>query len=87
MNKSRAPKIPPILCNGKFVLGCAENDFFSIQCKLIVNTSVLPDFDYITEARISNVAVSDTDILSIIRGLNPNNAAGSDGISGQMLLL
>ena len=54
MNKSRAPKIPPILYNGKFILSCAEkatlfNDFFSNQCKLLVNTSVLPDFVYLTE--------------------------------------
>ena len=63
------------------------NDFFSNQCKLIVNTSVLPDLVYLTEKRINNIAISDTDILSIIRSLNPNKAAGSDGISGQMLLL
>ena len=92
MNKSRAPKIPPILCNGKFILSCAEkaslfNDFFSNQCKLIVNTSVLPDFVYLTDKRINNIAITDIDILSIIRSLNPNKAAGSDGISGQMLLL
>ena len=92
MNKSRAPKIPLIFCNGKFVLGCAEkatlfNDFFSNQCKLIVNASVLPDFVYLTQKRINSVSVSGADVLSIIRGLNPNKASGSDGISGQMLLL
>ena len=54
---------------------------------MLVNTSVLPDFVYLTEKRINNIAISDTDILSIIRRLNPNKAAGSDGISGQMLLL
>ena len=92
MNKSRAPKIPPILFNGRFILSCAEkagifNDFFSKQCKLILNTSTLPEFAYLTEKRISNITFSETDILTLIRNLNPNKAAGSDGISGQMLLL
>ena len=37
MNKSRAPKIPPILHNGNFIINCAEkaklfNDHFSNQC-------------------------------------------------------
>ena len=92
MNKSRAPKIPPILSNGKFILSCADkatifNDFFSNQCKLILNSSTIPDFEYITYKRINHISFSDTDILTLIRNLNPNKAAGSDGISGQMLLL
>ena len=92
MNKSRAPKIPPILFNGRFILSCADkaaifNDFFSKQCQLILNTSILPEFAYLTEKRINNITFSDTDILTLIRNLNPNKAAGSDGISGQMLLL
>ena len=92
MNKSRAPKIPPILHNGNFVLKCAEkaklfNDHFAKQCTLIINDCVLPNFEYITETRISSVAISDDDILKLIRNLNPNKASGSDGISGQMLLI
>ena len=80
------------MSNGKFILGCAEkaslfNDFFSNQCKLILNTSTLPDLVYLTESRIDKATISHTDILSIIHSLNPNKAAGSDGISGQMLLL
>ena len=40
INKSRAPKIPPILSNGKFILSCADkaklfNEFFSNHCTLI----------------------------------------------------
>ena len=53
----------------------------------ILNTSILPEFAYLTEKRINNVTFSDTDILTLIRNLNPNKAAESDGISGQVLLL
>ena len=47
MNKCRSPKIPPLLANNLFILNCKEkakhfNDFFSQQCKPIVNSSVLP---------------------------------------------
>ena len=87
MNKSRAPKILPILSSGKFILSCADkatifNDFFSNQCKLILNTSTIPDFAYITDKQINHISFSDTDILTLIRNLGPNKAAGSDGISG-----
>ena len=63
------------------------NDFFSDQCKLILNTSTIPDFHFLTDARINTINFSDTDVLTLIRNLNPNKAAGSDGISGQMLLI
>ena len=92
MNKSRAPKIPPLLDNGQFVLNCVDkaklfNDFFAKQCTLLLNDSILPDFYFITDKRIDYVNISDDDILSLIRKLNPNKASGSDGISGQMLKL
>ena len=46
-NKCRAPKIPTLLINNQFILDCREkaklfNDFFSQQCKPIINSSVLP---------------------------------------------
>ena len=90
MNKTRAPKIPPILDKGTFILNCADkaklfNEFFAKQCTLLLNDSILPDFHYITDKRLDYVSFSDNDIVSIIRKLNPNKASGSDGISGQML--
>ena len=53
MNKCRAPKIPPLLVNNLFLLNCKEkakyfNDFFSRQCKPIVNSSVLPVLNFCT---------------------------------------
>ena len=92
MNKSRAPKIPPVLVNNVFILNCKEkakqfNDFFSKQCKLIINDSTLPQFNFLTDNRIEHINILNEDILSLIRNLNPNKATGSDGISGKMLLL
>ena len=92
MNKCRAPRIPPILSNNIFILDCKEkaklfNEFFSKQCKLISNSSTLPDFFYHTDKRIDTIIIQNDEILSLIRNINPNKASGSDGISGHMLRL
>ena len=92
MNKCRVPKIPPILVGNTFVTDCASkaklfNDFFSNQCELILNDSLLPPFRLLTDKNLCNVAIVDDDILSLIRNLNPNKAMGPDGISSQMLIL
>ena len=92
MNKCRAPKIPPLLINNRFILDCREkaklfNDYFSEQCKPIINSSILPIFNFLTEKRIDHLNIGNEEIITLIRNINPNKATGSDGISGQMLLL
>ena len=92
MNKCRAPKIPPLLINNRFILDCREkaklfNDYFSEQCKPIINSSILPFFNFLTEKRIDHLNIGNEEIITLIRNINPNKATGSDGISGQMLLL
>ena len=92
MNKCKAPKIPPLIVNNTFVLNYREKaklltDFFSQQCKPVINDSVLPYFSYLTNEKIEQIPIENEDIISLIRKLNPNKANGSDGISGQMLLL
>ena len=90
MNNCKDPKIPPLLINNRFILDCREkaklfNDFFSQQCKPIIN--VLPISIFLTEKRIDQLSIGNDEIISLIRNINPNKATGSDGISGQMLLL
>ena len=92
MNKCRAPKIPPILKEGTFILNCIDkaklfNEHFSNQCKLILNNSSIPVFEYIINKRIESISIKDEDILFLSRKLNPNKSTGSDGISGQMSLI
>ena len=50
MNKCRAPKIPPLLVNSLFILisrlkAKYFNDFFSKQCRPIINTSGVGDIN------------------------------------------
>ena len=62
-------------------------DFFPRQCKPVINDSILLNFSYLTNEKIDQVPIGNEDIVSLIHKLNPNKANGSDGISGQMLLL
>ena len=92
INKCRAPKIPPILVNNIFILNCSEKaklfiDFFSKQCMPNLTSSVLPPLNLLTDKKNDHVPIQYDEIISLIRNLNPNKATGSDGISGQMLLL
>ena len=92
MNKCRAPKIPPLLVNNLFILlGRVKakyfNDFFSKQCMPIINNSILPALSFLTNKRFDFIPITSKDIISLVRNINPNKATGSDGISGQMLLL
>ena len=92
MNKCKAPKIPPLLVNDKFIVNCQEkaNEFikyFSMQCKPLQTGSTLPTLNYLTENRLDNIPFTTDDILSLLRSLNVNKATGSDGISAKMLFL
>ena len=89
MNKCRAPKIPPLLVNNKFIMDCKEkatlfNDFFR---QTIQNGSLLPQLRYLTRARISNVLIDSDEILLLLRNIDPNKSNGPDLITGHMLHL
>ena len=90
MNKCRAPKIPPLLVNNKFIVNCKEKviEFailFSEQCSPLTNNSTLPNFAYITNARLNNIVISEVEIITLIRNLNTGKASGPDGLSAHML--
>ena len=92
MNKCRAPIIPPLVVSNRFILNCKEkakffSEYFPKQCTTIINTSVLPPLNLLTDKRIDHIFIQSGEIISLIRNLNPNKASGSDGISGQILLL
>ena len=53
--------------------------------KPIINSSVLPVLNFLTDKRINHITIQSNAIMSFIR--NPNKATGPDGISGPMLLL
>ena len=92
MNKSRAPKVPPLKVNDKFVINREEkaslfNEFFSNQCKPNVNDSTLPTFNPLTEDCLSNIRFSSSEILSHLRNIDPNKSNGPDVITGHMIRL
>ena len=57
LNKCKVPRIPPLLIADKFVTSCKEkavlfNNFFVAQCQPFRNTSALPNFYFLTAARL-----------------------------------
>ena len=59
--------------------------YFSLQCKPLMNDSMLPNFEFHTDKRLCDIPFTDDDILSLIRSLNKKKSNGPDGISAQML--
>ena len=53
----------------------------------ITTSSVLPPLNLLTDKTIDHISIPCDEIISLIRNLNLNKATGSDGVSGQMLLL
>ena len=53
----------------------------------MVNNSVLPTFFYLTHERFHHIPITNADILTLIRGLNPIEANGPDGISPRLLII
>ena len=92
MNKCKAPKIPPIFLNNKFIVNCKDKAnefayFFTEQCKPLINNSILPNFNYSTDSRFDTITISENEIISLIRSLNVGKANGPDGISAHMLIM
>ena len=60
MNKCKAPKIPPIVSQNKFIINCKEKanvfaNFSSLQCIPMINDSVLPNFTPLTTSKLENI--------------------------------
>ena len=92
LNKCKAPKIPPLFYNNRFVVNCKEkanifNSFFASQCTPIVNSSSLPDFFLLTDHSLSTVPITDDEIQDLLLGININKAHGPDDISANMIKL
>ena len=90
INKKQAMNIPPILLDGVFIKNFQNkanlfNDFFVQQCSVLRKDSALPNMEYKTAARKSNISVTEDKIVKIIRKLNSNKAHGCDNMSVRML--
>ena len=89
-NGRKVPLIPPILKGNKYVSDFKEkanyfNEFFSLQCSPVVNSSVLPDKSYLTASSLESVTIFGRDILKTIRSLDIDKAHGHEDISVRMI--
>ena len=86
----KIPPIPPLLVDGKFVSDFYEksnifNNFFASICTPIKNASTLPSFSYRTNTRIKSFDLTEKNMLSIIKSLDPTKAHGCDNLSIKMI--
>ena len=93
LNDKKILCIPPVFHDNKFAIDFREkaklfNTFFAEQCSLPKNNSQQPKYLlFLTEKCLSNVQISNENIIKIINNLDPNKAHGHDMISIQMLKL
>ena len=86
----KLPTIPPLFVNGKLVSDFCKkanifNNVFVSICTPIDNASCLPSFSYRTQNRIKSFHVTENDILTIIKTLDPNKTHGCHNISIKMI--
>ena len=93
LNDKNIPCIPPVFHDNKFGIDFREkvelfNTFFAEQCSLPKNNSELPkNLLFLTEKRLSNVQISNENIIKILSNLGPNKAHGHDMMSIRQLKL
>ena len=93
LNDKKIPCIPPVFRINKFVINFKEkaelfNVYFAGQCSLPKNNSELPkNVLFLTEERLSNIQISNENIIKIINNLDPNKAHDHLGINIRMLKL
>ena len=92
INKKKYTNIPPLIEGSHFVSKFQQksnifNDYFAKQCKLLENTSTLPQMGKRTHLTISAIEITETQIVNIISSLNSKKAHGFDEISISMLQL
>ena len=86
----KVPCIPPIYDNNRYVTDLKEkcqlfNSYFSEQCTLLKNISILPNT--LPNNILDIIVFSKEDIYKIIKNLDPNKAHGHDMISIRMIKL
>ena len=56
------------------------NNYFSKQCNIFDNGSILPEVSFRTNKRLNHLEINGNDILKVIKDLNTNKAHGWDEI-------
>ena len=89
----KVPVIPPLLFNNEYITDFNAkanifNTYFSNQCSLLDNSSVIPDVSSMpNNYSLSSLQVSEDQVLRHIRSLDIYKSHGFDNISSRMIKL
>ena len=77
LNKCKVPRISHLIIADKFVTSCKEkavlfNNLFVAQYQPSRNTSVLPNFYFLTDAKLDSCEITTESFLNILIGLDAN---------------
>ena len=63
------------------------NDYFYKQSvlELTPDTDRLPEFEYVTDKRLSDFTITEEQVIKVLQSLNEHKASGPDGIGNKLL--
>ena len=84
--------IPPLLENGVLINSDTEkanllNAYFTSQTIPPDSNMPLPDFEFLTNARLNNIVITPSLVKRVLSNLDPSKASGPDEISNRVLKL
>ena len=89
--KNKSTAIPALsqqdgsITNDPYEKATSFNNFFLENSKIDTTGATLPDTKFLTTARLTSITFTRTDILDILKLLDPNKASGPDYINPKML--
>ena len=73
------------ITNDPYEKATSFNKFFLENSKIDTTGATLPDTKFLSTARLTSITFTRTDILDILKSLDPNKASGPDYINPKML--
>ena len=84
--------IPPLLEDGALINSDVDkanllNSYFTSQTIPPQSNIPLPDFEYLTQARLDNIVINPSIVKKVLQNLDPSKASGPDEIGNRVLKL
>ena len=90
LGKSDDSSYPPLKVNNDYVTDNKAkadifNSFFINNSNIDTSSAELPDFNYLTDQRLSEIITNEGEVHDLLKSLDVNKSTGHDGIGPRML--